>query len=121
MNINIKATNLEHTEAIDAYVRDKIGALGKFIDLTNNQVFLYVEIEKTKPNKQNGEDLYRAEITVDNASEMFYADVASHDLYAAIDVLKDEIVGKVSKMRNKKRDILRRSMGKIKNILRWNS
>lgn len=121
MNINIKATNLEHTDAIDAYVKNKVAAVGKFIDLSSNQVFIYVEIAKTRPDQQHGDDLYRAEITIDNASEMFYADVAAHDLYAAIDLLKDEIVGKVGKMRSKKRDILRRSMGKIKNILRWNS
>jgi len=120
MNINIKATNLEHTDAIDSYMKKKAEAFGKLIDLSNNQTFIYVELEKTRPDQQNGEDLYRAEVTIDHTGEMFYADVAAHDLYAAIDLVKDEILRKIKKTHGKKDDIMRRGMRKVKKLLRFN-
>jgi ribosomal subunit interface protein len=120
MNINIKATNLEHTDAIDSYVRKKVEAFGKLIDINSNQVFMYVELEKTRPDQTNADDLYRAEVTVDNSGEMFYADVATHDLYAAIDLVKDEILRKIKKEHGKKNDLMRRGMRKMKKLLRFN-
>lgn len=120
MNINIKTTNLEHTDAINAYVEKKVEAFSKIIDLASNQVFVYVELEKTRPDVANADDLYRAEITIDNAGDVNYADAATHDLYAAIDLVKDELLRKMKRERNKKRDIFRRSMGKLKNMLRFN-
>lgn len=118
MNINIKATNLEHTDAIDSYMKKKVESFGKLIDIHNSQVFIYAELEKTKPDQHNAQDLYRAEITIDNAGEMFYADVASHDLYAAIDIVKDEILRKIKKEHGKKTDMFRRGMRKMKKFLR---
>jgi len=51
---------------------------------------------------------------------MFYADVAAHDLYAAIDLVKDEILRKIKKTHGKKDDIMRRGMRKVKKLLRFN-
>ncbi len=120
MNINIKATNLEHTDAIDSYVKKKAEAFSKLIDLSSNQTFIYVELEKTRPNQQNGEDLYRAEVTIDHTGEVIYADAAAPDLYAAIDIVKDEILRKIKKEHGKKNDLMRRGMRKIKKLLRLN-
>lgn len=119
MNINIKTTNLEHTDAINSYVEKKLDAFNKIIDMNSNQVFVYVELEKTRPDVTNADDLYRAEITIDSAGEVSFADAATHDLYAAIDLVKDELFRKMKRDRNKKRDILRRSMGKLKRMLRF--
>lgn len=121
MNINIKTTNFEHTDAIDSYVKKKAEAFGKLIDLDSTQTYIYVELEKTRPDQQNAEDLYRAEVTIDHAGEVVYADVASHDLYAAIDIVKDDILRKLKQGSNKKRDLLRRGMSKVKSMLRFNS
>ncbi len=118
MNINIKTTNLEHTDAIDSYVRTKMEAFGKLIDLSHNQTFIYVELEKTRPDQQHGEDLYRAEVTIDHTGEVIYADAAAPDLYAAIDIVKDEVLRKIKKAHGKKEDMLRRGMRKIKKLLR---
>jgi len=118
MNINIKTSNIDLTPAIDAYVRTKVEAFGKLLDISNSQVFIYVELEKTRPNEHHDDDLYRAEITVDNVGEVIYADAAASDVYAALDVVKDEILRKINRTRSKKRDIFRRGMTKIKSMLR---
>lgn len=121
MNINIKTSNIEHTPAIDEYVRTKVGALGKFVDLSSTKVFIYVELEKTRPAEHHGDDLYRAEITLDNAGEVIFTDAAAFDVYAAIDMVKDEMQKKITRGKSKKRDILRRGMSKIKRMLRFNN
>ena len=119
MNNNIKATNIELTDAIRDYLTEKLQALDKYIDLKGTQVFIYTELEKTRPDQHNGDDLYRAEITVDNAGDIHYADTATHDFYAAIDLLQDEITRKIRRSQNKKRDLFRRGMGKIKKLMRF--
>lgn len=119
MNINIKTSHVELTDAIRSYVETKVAALGKYMDLSNNRVFLYVELEKTRPDQHNGDDLYRAEVTVDNAGEVYFTDAAAADLYAAIDAMQDEITRKVRRSQGKKQDTWRRGMAKIKKMLRF--
>ena len=117
MRINIKATNTSLTPAISDYVNKKIGALEKFIE-NNDAARCDVEIEVTNKHHNAGQDLFRAEVNL-HAGDLHLRAEASHaDLYAAIDIVKDEITREVVSKKKKRLHAFRRGGQKIKNILK---
>lgn len=118
MNINIFAKNIDHTEAVDAYVQEKMSSCMKMYRAHDASLRMYVELEKTSMGKHHGDDLYRASVTMETPEGIFSIDTATADLYAAIDMAKDELLRVLTKNRTKKRDLFRRGMTKIKKILR---
>jgi putative sigma-54 modulation protein len=75
MKLDIKATNLEITDAISSYVEEKLGDLEKYIPNIKLPLEGKVELARTTLHHKTG-DIFRAEMG---------------DIYAAIDAVKDQI------------------------------
>ncbi len=89
MQINkIKATNIDMTDAIKAYVEEKFLGLAKFTINYEPAATADIEIGKTSEHHQKGE-IYRCEVTMQIPGDLLRVDVTAEDLYAAIDKAKD--------------------------------
>lgn len=118
MKTNIKATNLQLTSAINSYLQNKLSHVNKLVKFDSaDQPLAEVELgRETKHHKQG--DIFRAEINLYLAGKTFRAVATEPDLYAAIDLAKDELMGQIKSGRDKKITLFRRGARQVKNFLR---
>ena len=114
MNINIKATNIELTDAIREYVNKRVSSLEKLI---KDGAIISVEVGRTT-NHHNKGDIFKAEINIKNDGEVFYADVEREDLYSAIDEVKEEISRKLKRNKGRTTTLYRRGAKSVKKMLK---
>ncbi len=115
MNINVKATGIELTPAISAYIEKRLHGVEKYIN--NPGAHMQVEVGRSSAHHKQGE-VYRAEVRIAGAGEDFYAVSESEDLYAAIDLVKDEVVQEIRKVKGKKRELMRRGQRAFKDMVK---
>jgi len=102
MQINIKATRLELTEAIRNYFQEKMDMVEKYlgdIKVINCQV----EIEKTVGGQHKGE-IFRAEVNLQVPRQILRVEKTEKDLYKAIDKVKDHLDLIIKKYKEKQLD-----------------
>lgn len=122
MKINIKATNIELTPAISDYVTKKISMLEKYLPAQtgfemNPDAVVKVEVGKTTQHHKSG-DVFRAEVHITGAGLDIYAASEQSDLYAAIDLVKDEIIHNALQGKGKKETLTRKGARMIKDMMR---
>jgi len=115
MKINIKATNIELTLAISAYAEKKIRTLKKFLDVPD--AVAQVEVGKSTKHHKSGE-VFRAEVHLVAPGMDLYAVSDQSDLYAAIDLVKDELIEKLTREKGKREALYRRGARKVKDIMK---
>ena len=96
MRLTIKATNIEHTNAIDAYVMKRMRDLEKVLEPKEKSELARIDVGTTNMHHREGKDLFYAEVTFHVKKKDFRATAKAADLYAAIDKMKDEIVREVT-------------------------
>ena len=116
MKINIKATGIGLTPAIEDYIDKKVASLEKFFRNTG-EVLVQVEVGKTTRHHKSG-DIFKAEIHIKSPGEEFYATVNKDNLYAAIDEVKDEIVRELTSRHKKALRLFRKGGLRIKNFIK---
>lgn len=117
MRINEKGTNLEVTEAIRSYLYKKLEHIEKFIDVKDESVMCDVELGKTTNHHKNG-DIFRTEINLKIKGNNLRAVSEMEDLFASIDVAKDEMVRELQSHKDKKISLVRRGGAKMKNFVK---
>lgn len=115
MKINIKATGIELTPAISDYVSKKISALEKYIK--NSDAVAQVEVGRSTQHHKSGE-IFRAEVHVAGSGLDLYAVSEQSDLYAAIDIVKDDIVQNALQSKGKRVTIYRRGARAVKDMIK---
>ncbi|MBI5211488.1 MAG: ribosome-associated translation inhibitor RaiA [Elusimicrobia bacterium] len=94
MKINLTARRLKITDAIDSYVRQKVGKAERYFDhLVWAQVVLFIE-----------KRAHKAEIVIHGSRQTFRALASAGDLYSAIDLATDKIDGQIKKYKERLRD-----------------
>jgi len=116
MNINIKATGIELTEAIRSYVDKKISSLEKYLD-KKESVVTQVEVGKSSRHHKGG-DVFRAEVKISGGGLDIYAVSEAEDLYAAIDLVQAEVARELVSTRGRHIHMLRKGQRMIKNMMR---
>lgn len=107
MKVNLKATNLELTEALKNYIQVKIDMLEKY--LGDVQVLnCDFEIEKAVGDQNKGK-IFRAEVNLEVPRDLLRVDKTEADMYKAIDKVKDHMVLIIKKYKEKIRDKKRKS------------
>jgi putative sigma-54 modulation protein len=117
MKINIVGKNMELTEAIKTYVSDKVQSLEKLLNTEGGEPMAEVEVGKTTMHHEKGE-VFRAEINLTSGGQFLRAEATKDDLYAAIDVAKDEMMMELRREKDKKGSIWKRGAAKFKNLIR---
>ena len=115
MNINIKATKTEMTDAIHDYVMSKLDRLEKFAK--GGDVNGYVEIGKTT-NHHNKGDVYKAEFDLTFNGENFFAQAETEDIFSAIDGAKEELMRKITHTKDRKQTLFKRGAKSVKKMLK---
>jgi len=118
MKHNIKTKEISLTPAITDYLEKKIAHLDKFISPEDKEtVMCYVEVGKSTQHHKNG-DFFVAELTIHIGGKSLRAEVEKDDLYAAIDVVVDEMATELKRFGKKKYSILKRSGAKVKSFIK---
>jgi putative sigma-54 modulation protein len=117
MHINIKATGIELTPAISDYSMKKVQSLEKYLDKDNPDIVAQVEVGKSTQHHKSGE-IFRAEVHVVGGGNDYYAVSEQTDLYAAIDLVKDEIAREMVKSKGKRFALAKRGGRAVKNAIR---
>lgn len=102
MQLRLKATNLELTEAIRDYFQAKMDMVEKYlgdISIINCDV----EIEKSVGSQHKGE-IFRAEVNLQVPHELLRVEKTEEDLYKAIDKVKDHLELVIKKYKEKLQD-----------------
>jgi ribosomal subunit interface protein len=105
--INFKGLHMDLTPALRTYGEEKIAMLEKFVTDAPENVFVEIEIEKTTAHHQKGE-VYRAVIIMRTSSGTYRAEALEEDMYAAIDVAKDELANELSRTKDKEQQKMKR-------------
>jgi ribosomal subunit interface protein len=115
MNISIKATNIELTQALKDYTEKRISGIEKF---SPEKMTTFVEIGKTTEHHRQG-DIFKAEVNITTSlGNQFYAISETSDLYQSIDEVRDEIVREISSSKGKKEALWKRGARKVKDMIR---
>ena len=118
MKINIKATGIELTQAISNYVYKKISSIEKYLDKKSGpDLVAQVEVGRSTRHHKAG-NIFRAEVHITGAGLDLYAVSAMEDLYAAIDVVKDEIVHNAVQLKGRRQTLTRKGAEMMKNIMK---
>lgn len=115
MEIKIKATNIELTEAISEYVNKKVLSLEKFIN--ENDTLVYVEVAKTTNHHKNGE-VFKTEIDLRMGGTKFFAVSESDDLYATIDEAREAMFRELTSNKDRTDTLFRRGARSVKKMLK---
>lgn len=89
MQTDIKATNMELTDAIRAFVQEKMDSLDAKTARFGDVVRAEVEVGMTSKHHKSG-DIFRAEVHVRLTGNVVYAEATNEDLYTAIIEAKKE-------------------------------
>lgn len=104
MQIIISTKNITLDDALDVFVREKIGGLGHLIG--NDKWEAGVEIGKSTRHHRNGEVFY-AEVNLRMGGKLLRATCSHEDLRNAIVDAKDELQVQIKKFKEKKKDLAR--------------
>lgn len=115
MKINIKATNIELTNAIYDYVNRRLEGLEKFTK--DQEVIAYVEVGKTTKHHKEGE-IFKAEFNLEISGTKFYSLSEKVDLYQAIDDAKEEVVNQIKNNKKRKQTLYKRGAASVKKMLK---
>lgn len=116
MKINIKATGISLTPAISEYVNKKISSLEKYVTQNPNAV-AQVEVGRSTQHHKSG-DVFKAEVHLMGEGLDVYAVSEQSDLYAAVDVVKDEMAQKLSHVKGRRMAMARRGARFVKNMMK---
>jgi len=116
MSINIKTTNISLTPAISDYTNKHLQRISEF--LSNDETAkIDVELAKTTGHHHKGE-IFRAEIHIVATGKNYYVSSEQEDLYAAIDIVQDDMMNELRSGKSKKVSLLKRGGVKIKGLVK---
>ncbi len=115
MKITIFCKDFEVTEAIKAYVTDKIESLSKYIS-SDQEVTGNVRLGKITNAHQHGK-IYFAEASIHTEAKNYGIRVESDDVYTAVDLLKDGLANNITTYKDKQRTLHKKDAEKFKHEL----
>ena len=89
MQVDIKATGMELTDAIRAFVQEKMDTLDAKTVRFGDVVRAEVEVGRTTAHHKTGE-VYRAEVHIRLPGKVVYVEATHLDLYTAINQARKE-------------------------------
>lgn len=96
MRTTIKATNIEHTNAIDSYLLKKLKELERVLEPKEKSELARIELGKSTKHHKGGE-VFFAEITFHVKKKDFRAVAKGVTLYEAIDAMQSMVVREVKR------------------------
>lgn len=116
MNTAIKAGSIELTPAISEYVDKRMKKIEDFLG-DDPAILCDVELSKTTGHHNKG-DIFRAEIHIVGSGKNIYAAREESDLYAAIDLVRDEVLREAKSEHGRQISLARRGGARMKNMMK---
>ena len=101
MRIIIQITSIENSSAIEEYVGKKLKPLERLLK-DREEAIARVEVGKSTKHHKKG-DVFFAEVNLHVKGKEFRSVEQANDLYAAIDLMKDEVLAEVKAYLDKQR------------------
>lgn len=108
---------MQITAEIRDYLYKKLAYLEKFLSATDGGVLCEVELGKISQHHNKG-DIFRTEINLHFAGRNLRAVSEKDELFASIDVAKDEMVRELQSNKDKRVSLMRHGGAKIKNFIK---
>lgn len=115
-NMTIFCKDFELTQSIKAHVEDKLSSLYKFLNHQAELTNFNIRLGRTT-NHQNHGKIFYAEASVRTPEKNYGGRIEEEDIYAAIDLLKDELSINITEHRSKTRTLDRKNAIKFKEQL----
>jgi putative sigma-54 modulation protein len=97
MTTNISCRNFELSDAIRAYVEEKTSHL-----LRINEGIMHIDVECDKNMHHNKGEVFHVRFNVQLPGELLHAEAQELELYAAVDVCKDETMEQLRKLKERR-------------------
>ncbi len=118
MNITIKTTHQELTDAMRELIEGKFSALEKLTAHSKVPAALECEIEESIAVERAGAR-YRAEGNLSLDGKLFRAEATSATLEGAVDRVRDDLAREIRRARGKERGLMKRGGAALKRMLRF--
>ena len=96
MHIHVTGKNIEITEAIKAYVKEKIGKVAARYDQIQG-----IDVVLTVIKNPSAEGKHIAELICKTNSGTIHSEEAAESMYASIDLLADKFARQITKFKDK--------------------
>lgn len=96
MHIHVNGKNIEITEAIKAYVKEKIGKVATRYDQIQG-----IDVVLTVIKNPAAEGKHIAEVTCKMNTGVIRSEEAAESMYASIDLLADKLARQITKFKDK--------------------
>ena len=116
-NLTTFCKDFELTDAIKVYLAEKLSSLDKYLAEDEEAATYNARLGKTSNHHNNGK-IYYVEVSIHTPHKNFGARVESEEVYAAIDLIKDELAHNITHYKEKARDVSRREEAKFKQEIR---
>jgi len=119
IKINLKVTNFNAGPQVRTYLEKKLRKIEKLVTSSENdsELILRVEIGRTTKHHQQG-DIYRAEMQIHYSGEEIRATEESEDVFSAIDLTQEELLGIIKRVKGKQETLVRRTGARVKDFIR---
>lgn len=114
MNYNLKGTGLQVTPELRAYAEKRLAHADKFL---NGDPTAHADIE-LEYSERNETGKYRAEITLSCNGDIFRISRWGNNMHEAVDLAAGDLTQELSRTKQKRQSVLRRSAVKVKEYLR---
>ena len=118
MEMRIKTTDYHMTGATRAYLDERLVAIEKLIDPTDQTAMCEIEIKKATGHHQRG-NIWNAEFQIIRGSEHLRAVADGESVNAAIDGAKDEMLRQLRHSKGKRFATMRRAGKRVKDWMRF--
>jgi len=105
MHIHVNGKNIEITEAIKAYVKEKIGKVA-----TRYDQIQAIDVVLTVIKNPSAEGKHIAELTCKTNSGTIHSEEAADSMYASIDLLADKFARQITKFKDKNLSLSKESI-----------
>ncbi len=112
--INYKYNGIEEAKSLTTAVDQKIGSLHKFI---KEGSVVTCEVEFEKVSEQHHGKIYRVEVNLSRNGELYRAEATEHSFEEAIDKVRDELDGELSRAKDKQGTLRKRAGRALKALL----
>lgn len=119
MKIDILAKDFDLTDELRKYIEEKIESFDKILGNSEEERRCDFRIGKNSEAHHNGGKIYFAEARVETPRKAYGAKAEGETINEAIDILKDEILTKIRRKKDRKDSLIRKGGRKIKKILRF--
>lgn len=120
MNINLQGKNIELTPAISDYVLKRVTNLEKIlkkIEDEGGEVTANFEVSQSTKHHKSGA-IFHSDCLIRVNGEEFYSSADEEDLYATVDVIKENLFREISRNKDRKQTLLYRGARSVKKMLK---